>query len=62
MVMTGTGIFPDSHLQTMIVILLLANAALSVSAASSAWHSTTFSQPHAVATAESDVFLPAYVG
>ena len=58
-VITGTGMFPLSHLQTMTVIFWLSMALCRTAGVSSAWHSTTLSHPQASATAANDVFWPA---
>ena len=51
MVITGTLILPESHLLTMMVISSPSMAFCSSAGVSSALHSTTFSQPQALATA-----------
>ena len=55
---TGTGILPLSHFDTIIVIFLPWIAASNISFVSDAWHSTTLSQPQASATLAREVLPP----
>ena len=55
MSITGTGILPLSHFDTIIVIFLLLIAVSKMSFVSDALHSITFSQPHASATLAREV-------